>query len=639
MVVGAGHAGAEAAGAAARLGCRTLLLTLDQAAVAAMPCNPAIGGPGKGHLVREIDALGGGMGLAADAAAMQVRLLNTSKGPAVQALRALTDKSRYQTAMRAWLGLRGVEVLADEAVELLVATTDSGRRITGLRTAGGRQLGARAVVLAAGVYLDASTFVGEEQRPGGPLGRPAAGALTASLRNLGLELSRFKTGTSPRIDGRTVDLARLAAEPGLPAPWLTFRHGWREGAWGDLAAALAEAGMEPGPAIGEAVCWRTATTARTHQVIAAALGRSPLYTGTIAGPGPRHCPSIEDKVVRFPDRPRHPVYLERERAGEDLLYLLGMSTSLPADVQLAMVRSLPGLAAAEIVQPGYAIEYEIVLPGQLTAGLEVKSVAGLFAAGQLCGTSGYEEAAAQGLVAGTNAARRAAGQQPVIWDRGESYIGVLVDDLVTRGVTEPYRVMTARAEHRLHLRGTNADLRLTAWGAGLGLVDAADAAAVKARRRRLGRLRALLRDTPLPADDRTNEWLAGLGSSRLREGSRLDKLFRRPEVPYGALRERLPALPELTHDDAHEVEADAKYGGYIKQQERLLARQRKLGRITLPPELDYGALPGLSAAGRRRLATVRPASIAQAARVEGVTSADVAVLIVHATRGRGIKGS
>lgn len=585
---------------------------MSPGAIAAMPCNPAVGGPGKGHLVREVDAMGGAIGAASDVAALQIRLLNTSKGPAVQALRAITDKDVYAAEMRRRLaGMSGLTLKYGHVVGLELGAGAQGFHTAILET--GEALTGRAIVIATGVYMEAATVVGSEWRTGGPGDEPASRGLSGALRSLGFDVGRFKTGTSPRIDRRTVDFAELRPEPGLPVR-LTFSHFWQPGGLGAAPSAAGEA------------CWQTNTTEDTHRVIMANIHRSPLFSGEISGRGPRHCPSIEDKVVRFRDRPRHPVYLELERQGAEELYVLGMSTSLPADVQLAMLRTMPGLRRVEITTPGYAIEYDFVRPTQLYPTLEAKDREGLFFAGQVCGTSGYEEAASLGLIAGTNAARRAFGKQPVVWPRTESYAGVLADDLTTKGVTEPYRVMTARAEHRLHLRHTNADLRLTAWGARLGLVTPGQAQQVEARRKRIAELRSLLRKTTVRAGEETNALLRDIGSTPLRESTRASELLRRPEVSYAVLRGITAGLPELKFDDEHEVAADAKYGGYIRQQERQIARRRKLAGVSLPEATDYSKMAGLSALARSRLAQVRPLTLGQASRVEGVSPADLAVI-------------
>jgi len=583
---------------------------MDQAAIADLPCNPAIGGPGKGHLVREIDAMGGAIGELADQAAMQVRLLNTGKGPAVQALRLLVDKDRYQRLMAAKLAAQPLlTVVVGEAASLALA----GGRVGGVRLRDGRVLSAGAVVLSAGVYLRSNISVGGEQRREGPRGRRASEDLAGDLLGAGVELGRFKTGTSPRVAINTVDLAALREEPGLTGV-SGFSH------WADRVSAGARRSVS-------AVCWATYTNDQTHQVIRDNLHLSPLFGGHIQGTGPRHCPSIEDKVVRFPDRARHPVFLERESRDGRELYVLGMSTSLPAEIQLAMLHTLPGMTQAVVTRPGYAIEYDFVLPGQLYPTLELKKLPGLFVAGQIAGTSGYEEAAALGLVAGTNAARAAAGQPGVVWRREHSYIGVLIDDVTTRGVSEPYRVMTARAEHRLHLRAGNADLRLSPWAGELGLISAEQAAMVAGRRKRLFLVKRDLRSAKVTPGATTCAILTASGSAPLRAPSTAWSLLKRPEVRYTTLRSIVPGLPDLSAMDRAEVEADAKYGGYIRQQERMVREQGRQGSKRLPSDLDYGGLAGLSQVARRHLAQVRPLTIGQASRVEGVTTSDIAVIL------------
>ncbi len=616
IVIGGGHAGSEAALAAARIGATVILVTMSPANIASMPCNPAIGGPGKGHLVREVDAMGGAIGAAADAAAVQIRLLNTSKGPAVQALRAITDKAVYAAAVRRRLEAQdGLAIRYGQVVRL--AGEAGGGYAVELDT--GESLSGRAVVVATGVYMEAATVVGEQWREGGPGEEPSSRGLSAALSDLGLATGRFKTGTSPRVDRCSVDFAALRPEPGL-AVRLGFSH---------FTAPRGAVGE--GQVAGDA-CWQTHTTEATHAIVMANLHRSPLFCGEITGRGPRHCPSIEDKVMRFRDRPRHPVYLELERQGGRDLYVLGMSTSLPADVQLAMLRTMPGLERVDITTPGYAIEYDFIKPGQLFPTLETKREQGLFFAGQVCGTSGYEEAAALGLVAGTNAARRAAGKEPAVWPRAESYIGVLADDLTTKDVTEPYRVMTARAEHRLHLRHTNADLRLTAWACRLGLVPAECERHVAERRLRIASVRKVLKEATVRATEGVNAKLRSAGASELRSSSKAYSLLRRPEVSYQLLQEIIPELPTLTFDDQHEVGAEAKYGGYIRQQERQIAKHRRLAGTPLPASIDYLAMAGLSAVARSRLKEVRPLTLGQAARVEGVSPADLAVIEAYLHR-------
>jgi len=586
---------------------------MSERCVASMPCNPAIGGPGKGHLVREIDAMGGAMGVIADGAALQSRLLNTGKGPAVQALRLLTDKQVYSQSMRQKLRAEPrIEMVAGEAAALVM---DRDGDAGGVTLADGRALGARAVVLATGVYLNSSVVSGSSRLRAGPDGARPAQLLPKALEEAGLRLGRFKTGTSPRVDRRSVDYGELRPEPGTSLP-LQFGHRFA----GSSAPAATAPGEDP-------VCWATYTNETTHRIIAGNLHRSPLFDGTIDGAGPRHCPSIEDKVHRFPNRDRHPVWLERESMSSDLLYVLGLSTSLPVDVQSAMLRSLPGLSSAEIVRPGYAIEYDYLLSGQLFPTMEVKLLRGLFAAGQICGTSGYEEAAALGLIAGTNAARRALGQEPVVWHRSESYLGVLADDLATRSVSEPYRMMTARAEHRLHLRHSNADLRLASLAAELGMIDRARLAAVSGRQKLLADTKAALMLSRVMRSEDLNRELVALGTTPLRQGVRAWSLLKRPRIGYEHMCAWVgEGMPRLGHDDRQELEAMAKYGGYIRQQENLLSRQGRTAMRPVPAELDYTKVPGLAHRAAAHLGEVRPLTLGQASRVEGVTSADLSVL-------------
>lgn len=617
VVVGAGHAGCEAALAAARMGRRTMLVTMSLDAVALMACNPAVGGPAKGHLVREIDALGGEMAVNTDRTALQVRLLNTGKGPAVQALRAQVDKKAYQARMLdVLLGQGGLTVRQGEVTGLLV---EKGR-VCGVVTRTGAVWRAAAVVLTGGTFLRGRVFIGELSYSSGPSGWQAARGLSRCLRELGLRLGRFKTGTPPRVRASSVDFSRTQEQPGDPG--------------GLYFSFLEEAAERPNLS-----CWLTYTNEETHRLIRENLHRSPLYGGAIRGVGPRYCPSIEDKVVRFPERPAHQVFLEPEGRDGREIYVQGMSTSLPEDVQLAVLHSIPGLEKAEMLRPGYAIEYDYLLPEQLDLGLQVRDIRGLFTAGQVNGTSGYEEAAGQGILAGINAALVARGEEPLTIRRSQGYLGVMVDDLVTRGTGEPYRLLTSRAEYRLLLRQGNADRRLTALGRQVGLVDDRRWDAFCRRWDGIARERRRLEGLRLSARD---EGLAGFlrrVGSPLPEGSvTAAELLRRPEVSYRNLAEALgwPAVPENVWT---EVEIELKYEGYIRQQERQVARFERLEERLLPPHWDYKSLRGLSREAADSLSARRPRSLGQASRVPGVTPADINCLLVHLEKRRREEGS
>ncbi len=603
VVVGGGHAGLEAAAAAARMGAATAIVTLAAAALGRMSCNPAIGGIGKGQLAREVDALGGWMGLLADRAGIQFRQLNTRKGLAVRSPRAQCDRQAYETAARELAAAQeNLEVLAGEVVDLL--WEGGGRRIAGVLLGNGRRLAAGAVVLTTGTFLEGVLHTGLQTREGGRLGEDGARRLGEALRALGLPTARLKTGTPPRLAADGVDWSRLEEQPGDPEP-VPFSF---------LTDSL------PGPQVS---CWRTRTTPRTHEIVRAHLHEAPMYAGRIQGRGPRYCPSLEDKVVRFGDRDGHTVFLEPEGRDSPLLYANGISTSLPPAVQAELVRTIPGLERARIVQPGYAVEYTHVAPRCLGRNLEVRERPGLFLAGQICGTSGYEEAAAQGIVAGINAVLSLDGREAFILGRDEAYIGVLVDDLVVSDPREPYRMFTSRAEHRLLLRADNADLRLTRRAAAVGAVDGRRLACLEARERRLEAARRRLEETPDPGS-------AGGGPRR----SLADRLRR----PGTALEEVLAALPggvpELPPGDRITLEADLRYDGYIRRQRDWVARSAEREGLALPPDLDYGAIPGLRREAREALAACRPETLGAAARLPGVHPADVALLEVVAGRRR-----
>ena len=612
VVVGAGHAGCEAALASARMGASTLLLTMSLDAVGQMSCNPAVGGTAKGHLVREIDALGGEMGRVTDLATIQFRTLNASRGPAVRSSRAQCDRARYRAAMkRAVEHTPGLDVRQGRVGRVLV----EGGRAAGVEDALGQAYRARAVVVTAGTFLRGLIHVGLRRESAGRAGEFAAVDLSDSLRDLGLTLGRLKTGTSPRLRQSTIDYARLEPQWGDPEPW-PFH-------WRHRALSLPQV-----------ACHVTYTTPATHAVIADNLDRSPLYSGVIEAAGVRYCPSIEDKVRRFPDRDRHQVILEPDGLDTEEVYANGISTSLPVDAQEALVRSIPGLERAEIMRPGYAIEYDFVPPTQMTPTLETRAVPALYLAGQVNGTTGYEEAAALGLWAGVNAACQVRGMPPLAPDRSEAYMAVMVDDLVTRGTVEPYRMFTSRAEYRLLLREDNADLRMVGHGHRLGLVDDARRAAVEARRQRgeaeVRRL-ASLRASPT---DAVNRVLVARGTSPIDAPTPLLQLLRRPEIDYRDIAALCPAEGAPDDAEARMVEVAVKYEGYIARMLEEVERFRRSEERLIPDGLDYASLPGLSAEVRERLSEVRPRSLGQASRVPGVTAGALSILMVWCHRRR-----
>ena len=613
VVIGAGHAGCEAALAAARLGMHTLVFTVSVDSIAMMPCNPNVGGSSKGHLVKEIDALGGEMGKNIDRTFIQSKMLNTSKGPAVHSLRAQADKKEYSNSMRHVLeNTENLVIKQGEVAEVLVEND----KVTGVRTTSNAVYPCDAVVMATGTYLQARCIYGDVSQYTGPNGLAAANELTGNLMKLGIEMRRFKTGTPARVDKRTVDFSKMVEQTGdeniVPFSFTNTPE--------DLERE-------------QVSCWLTYTNQETHKIIMDNIDRSPLYSGNIKGTGPRYCPSIEDKVVRFADKERHQVFLEPEGNYTNEMYIGGMSSSLPEDVQIKMYHTVPGLEHAEIVRNAYAIEYDCINPLQLKASLEFKNISGFFSAGQANGSSGYEEAAAQGIIAGINAARKIKGLEPLVLDRSQAYIGVLIDDLITKGTNEPYRMMTSRAEYRLLLRQDNADLRLTEIGHEIGLISEERYQQLLYKKFKIKEEINRLIDTTVGASEKIQTFLKSHKSTPLQSGSTLAELLKRPELSYDLLNEIDDNRPELPRDVAEQVNIELKYDGDINRQMRQVDQFIKLETKKIPDNIDYHDVYSLRKEAEQKLSEIRPASVGQASRISGVSPADISVLLVYLEKG------
>ena len=616
IVVGAGHAGCEAALAAARMGCRTLLTTISLDNVAMMPCNPAVGGPGKSHLVKEIDALGGEMGIAADATAVQMRMLNRGKGPAVYALRAQSDKGAYHRYMKNVV--ENTDNLDLKQVQVMDIIVEDGKCV-GITTELDEEYRAKAVILCTGTYLDSMIIIGDTMYSGGPNGMRSSVGLSANLKKHGLEILRFKTGTPSRVDRWSLHLEGMELEEGDPE-----NHAFSF--------------MSERKDRNKRNCWLTYTNEKTHDIIRENIMRAPKYAGKIHGIGARYCPSIEDKVVRFADKDRHQLFVEPEGLDTTEMYVQGMSTSMPIDVQYAFLRTIPGFEDVKMMRPAYAIEYDLLDPLQLYPTLEVIKLPGLYSAGQSNGTSGYEEAAAQGLVAGINAALKIQGKDPFILARHEAYIGSLVDDLVTKGADEPYRMMTSRSEYRLILRQDNADLRLTEKGHSIGLVGEERYARFLERKKKYEEAMDYIRTQRFTPKEEINRALESMGTAPLTTGTGADQILKRPEMTYRKMMEML-GCPAFDEEAVEEMEITVKYEGYIARQEAAVRKAARMENEKLPPDMDYLSLDGISTEARQKMDKIRPLSLGQAARIPGVSPADISVLMVYVKQRKGKKGA
>lgn len=616
IVVGAGHAGCEAALAAARMGCRTLLTTISLDNVAMMPCNPAVGGPGKSHLVKEIDALGGEMGIAADATAVQMRMLNRGKGPAVYALRAQSDKGAYHRYMKNVV--ENTENLDLKQVQVMDIIVEDGKCV-GITTELDEEYRAKAVILCTGTYLDSMIIIGDTMYSGGPNGMCPSVGLSANLKKHGLEILRFKTGTPSRVDRRSLHMDKMELEEGDPE-----NHAFSF--------------MSERKDRNKRNCWLTYTNEKTHEIIRENIMRAPKYAGKIHGIGARYCPSIEDKVVRFADKDRHQLFVEPEGLDTTEMYVQGMSTSMPIDVQYAFLRTIPGFEDVKMMRPAYAIEYDLLDPLQLYPTLEVIKLPGLYSAGQSNGTSGYEEAAAQGLVAGINAALKIQGKDPFILARHEAYIGSLVDDLVTKGADEPYRMMTSRSEYRLILRQDNADLRLTEKGHSIGLVGEERYARFLERKKKYEEAMDYIRTQRFTPKEEINRALESMGTAPLTTGTGADQILKRPEMTYRKMMEIL-GCPSFDEEAVEEMEITVKYEGYIARQEAAVRKAARMENEKLPLDMDYLSLDGISTEARQKMDKIRPLSLGQAARIPGVSPADISVLMVYVKQRKGKKGA